>query len=300
MTADPGEPRLRRRGRRLRVRRVGRRAAADREGLPGRWCSRPAAGSPTTSSPGPRGTCAASCGRRGWAASASSGSTCCRTSPILAGAGRRRRLAGLRQHPLPARRRVLRRPAVARHHRLARRAGARTTTRPSGCSASSHNPTVTPRDEAMQAVAEQMGVGAHLPAHPGRRVLRRRPGRDGARPVLRRRRAGAHRLPRVRRVHDRLPARREEHPAEELPVPGRAAGARGAAADDGDRAPAAGRRRLRGRHGADRRVAARRTRATVTAGQVVLAAGASAPSGCCTGCATTGAPAAPVAAARAS
>ena len=35
----------------------------------------------------------------------------------------------------------------------------RTTTRPSGCSASSTNPTMTPADEVMEKVADEMGVG---------------------------------------------------------------------------------------------------------------------------------------------
>ncbi len=60
---------------------------------------------------------------------------------------RRRRLAGLRQHALRAARRVLRRPAVGRHHRLARRAGAATTTRPSGCSASPRTRSTRRADE---------------------------------------------------------------------------------------------------------------------------------------------------------
>ena len=63
-----------------RVRREHRRAAADREGLPGRRCSRPAGGSPTTSCRGRRGTCAATSGRPSSGASASSASTCCPTS----------------------------------------------------------------------------------------------------------------------------------------------------------------------------------------------------------------------------
>ena len=35
------------------------------------------------------------------------------------------------------------------------------------------NPLHTPADEVMREVAEQMGVGGDLPAHAGRRVLRR-------------------------------------------------------------------------------------------------------------------------------
>ena len=64
---------LRRGGHRVRVRRQRGRAAAGREGLPGRRSWRPAGGSPTTSSRRPPGGCAGSCGRRRWAASASSG-----------------------------------------------------------------------------------------------------------------------------------------------------------------------------------------------------------------------------------
>ena len=87
---------------------------------------------------------------------------------------------------------VLRRPAVGAHHRLAGASSRRTTTRPSGCSASSTNPTMTPADDVMEQVAEEMGVGDTFHLTPGRRLLRaagRDPGRDGRRPVLRRRRA---------------------------------------------------------------------------------------------------------------
>ena len=52
------------------------------------------------------------------------------------------------------------------------------------------NPVRTPSDEVMEKVADDMGVGRHLPPDPGRRLLRRpRPGgrRGGRRPVLRRR-----------------------------------------------------------------------------------------------------------------
>jgi cholesterol oxidase len=48
------------------------------------------------------------------------------------------------------------------------------------------------------------------------------PGKRGARPVLRRRGPRAHRLQLLRRVHDRLPRRREEHARSQLPVPRRA------------------------------------------------------------------------------
>ncbi len=136
------------------------------------------------------------------------------------------------------------------------------------------NRTVTASDEAMREVAEADGCRAHLRADPRRRLLRRRARCRQRGPVLRWRRSGAHRLPAVRRVHDRLPVRREEHAAQELPVAGRASGRAGAAPDDGDRPPT-------GRGGGwavdTQRTGswlARRTRRTLTAGQVVLAAGA--------------------------
>ena len=48
-------------------------------------------------------------------------------------------------------------------------------------------------------------------------------GRDLSRPLLRRRRAGAQHLHRLRRLHDGLPLQREEHAGQELPLPGREA-----------------------------------------------------------------------------
>ena len=89
--------------------------------------------------------------------------------------------------PLPP---VLRRPAVGPHHRLARRAGA--VLRPGQAHARrrARTRTITPSDEVMRAVAEEMGVGDTFRPTPGRRVLRRAR-RRGRRPVLRRRRARA-------------------------------------------------------------------------------------------------------------
>ena len=52
---------------------------------------------------------------------------------------------------------------------------------------------------------------------------RRSRGRDPSRPLLRRRRAGADHLHRLRRLHDGLPLQREEHARQELPLPGREA-----------------------------------------------------------------------------
>ena len=106
----------------------------------------------------------------------------------------------------------------------------------------------------MKAVADEMGSGAHLPPDAGGRVLRRRPRRDAARSVLRRRRPRAHGLHRVRRVHDRLPAQRQEHLAEELPRPGRVGRRARVPDDDGHRADRARGRRLHRRHRAHRDV----------------------------------------------
>ena len=69
------------------------------------------------------------------------------------------------------------------------------------------------------------------------------PGKTVAGPVLRRRRPRPHRLHRVRRVHDRLPARRQEHPAEELPRASRNRLAPRSSDDHGDRSAASVRRR---------------------------------------------------------
>ena len=188
--------RLRRPRRRLGLRRLGHRAAADREGLPGRRARgrravrgrglrrdhlRPQA---ATSSAPALGMLRHPAHRR---------------RPRLADPGRRgrrRRLAGLRQHALRAARRRSTTTRSGRTSPTGRTSSRPTTTRPSGCSASSSNPVRTPSDEVMEKVADDMGVGRHLPPDAGRRLLRRpRPaaGEDGRRPLLRRRRPGPQR-----------------------------------------------------------------------------------------------------------
>ncbi len=88
------------------------------------------------------------------------------------------------------------------------------------------NPHMTPADDVIKSVADDMGVGDTFIQTPvgvyfgGARPHRRRP------PLLRWGGARPHRLHRMRRVHDRLPARREEHPGEELSRPREKAGAR--------------------------------------------------------------------------
>ena len=164
------------------------------------------------------------------------------------GRGRGRRVAGLRQHPLPPARPVLRRPALVPHHRLEVRA--RAVLRPGGAHARRRPvPRPLPGRRRHPAVADDMGVGdtfrptrvgvyfgpggAEAPS-PGRRAAD--PFFGGAGPE----RDGLHR---VRRVHDRLPPRRQEHPGQELPLPRGARGRRGAPAHHGRRRPAAARRR---------------------------------------------------------
>ena len=139
---------------------------------------------------------------------------------ILSGSRGGRRLPGLRQHPPGAPRRLLRGPAVAGHHRLEAgtgpllrpgppHAGAghrrRPTPRPTGCWPP------WPATSAWSTPTSPTPIGVFLGEA----------GEAGARPVLRRRRAGVRGLQAVRRLHGRLPLRGEEHPRPQLPVPGR-------------------------------------------------------------------------------
>jgi cholesterol oxidase len=75
-----------------------------------------------------------------------------------------------------------------------------------------HNPTLTDADRIVKEVADEIGCQRHLGAHPGGCVLwaQRAAGtrQTGARPILRRGGPGAHRMPRMRVVHDRLSLRR--------------------------------------------------------------------------------------------
>ena len=144
------------------------------------------------------------------AATASSASTCCKDCLILSRRGRRRRLAGLREHAVRAARRVLRRPAVAPHHRL--EGGADAVLRPGQADARRRaEPDHDAERRGDEAGRRRMGVGDTFQLTPVG-VFFGRPGAcSGRRPVLRRCRPGAHRLHRVRRVHDRLPARGQEH-----------------------------------------------------------------------------------------
>ena len=86
----------------------------------------------------------------------------------------------------------------------------------------------------------------HRAARRGRLLWRA--GEDGAGPLLRGGGAGADGLHGVRRLHERVPPRRQELARPQLPAHGRESGLRGASRDGGDRRPPHSRRRLRGPH----------------------------------------------------
>ncbi len=136
------------------------------------------------------------------------------------------------------------------------------------------NPTMTPADEVISNVAERMGVGQHVPADPGRGVLRR-PARRGdrSRPLLRRRGPGAAATcTECGTCMTGCRHGREEHAGRRTTSTSPNGPGYGVIPHDhGHRAAAAG-RRLPDRHrGAPARCARRRR--TFTAGQVVVAAG---------------------------
>lgn len=139
---------------------------------------------------------------------------------ILAGAG----VGGaqLRQHVVRAAGAVLRRPAVVTHHRLAWRADAAL---PAGAADArgGAKPDLHRRRPHRQGGRRRDGVWRHLGADPGWSVLRPRRHQDArqdrARSLLRRCRAGAHRLPGMRLLYDGLSPRCQEHPGEKLPWP---------------------------------------------------------------------------------
>ena len=137
---------------------------------------------------------------------------------------------GLRPRRLAARRRL------ARAARAALRDGAADARRgrePAALGGGPPAPRLRPR-------ARPRG---HLPPDHRRRALRRSPRPAGRRPLLRRRGAGARHLHPVRRLHGGVPAPRQEHPRQELPLVRREARRRGAAGDQGDARRAAGRPR---------------------------------------------------------
>ena len=153
--------RLRRPRRRLRLRRLGHRAAADREGLPGRRARGRRAVRRRRLRRRPPGTCKRFLfGAGARHATASSASTLLKDCADPVRRRRRRRLAGLRQHALRAARRRSTTTRSGRTSPTGRPSWRRTTTRPSGCSASSTNPLrhAGRRGDASRSPTD-MGVG---------------------------------------------------------------------------------------------------------------------------------------------
>ena len=77
---------------------------------------------------------------------------------------------------------------------------------------------LTPADALLKSIAEDRGKPEEF-EKPHVSVFMGEPGKTVPDPVLRRRGAGAHGLHSLRRVHDRLPARREKYARQELPLP---------------------------------------------------------------------------------
>lgn len=174
---------------------------------------------------------------------------------------RGRRVVELRQHAVRAAGSVLQRPAVAPHHRLAQRADA--ALRAGAADAGrGHQPDVHRRRPHRQGSRRRDGLWRHLRAHPGRGVLRtgrnQDAGKDGARPVLRRRGPRPHRLPGMRLLHDGLSLRRQEHVPQALPRPRRIGWGASHSDDDGKEFPAAPRPAVGGRNGSHRQLGAPR------------------------------------------
>ena len=83
-----------------------------------------------------------------------------------------------------------------------------------------------PADDLLREYAREIGVeDTYAKTRVG--VFFGEPGETVPGPVLRRRGAGPHRLPALRALHGRLPARRQEHAGQELPVARRARRRRG-------------------------------------------------------------------------
>ena len=190
----------------------------------------------------------------------------CPTWSILAGAGVGGGSLELREHALRAAvRGLLRRPAVGGASPTGGPSCAPTTTRPSGCSASSQPDDDASPTRSMRRSPSEMGVGRHVPADPGRRVLRadgREPGVEvddpffgGAGPGARGCLECGECMTGCRHGAKNTLVKNYLYLAER-------AGARGAPRDHRRPGRAAPRRRLRGRHRAHRRLAdagARRT-----------------------------------------
>ena len=242
--------RLRRRHHRIRVRRIRRRAAPDREGLPGgRARGRP----PLRGQDVPQDLLAGEQVRLGAAAGAEGPAAHPRPQGRDRPGGRRGRrwFPDLREHPVRTAQEVLPGPRLGAHHRLGPGIGA--LLRPGLPDARrDQEPDHDPRRRDHEGRRRRHGRGTHLLADPRGGLLRRRTRRPRAGPLLRRRRSRAGRLHPVRRMHDRVPSQRQEHVAQELPGTRGEERCRRVPPHHRDHPAAAPGRRLRGRHGEDR------------------------------------------------
>ena len=260
MARSARDARLRLDRRRVGLRRQRLRAPADREGLPRRRLRvRPALRRPRVPEVdvGPAALLLRAAPR------ACTGSSACRSSRTSRSSAARASAAAASATPTrcTARGRASTRTRSGRASRTTGRPRSRrTSTRPSGCSASRPSRPTTRPTTLLRAFGEHIGAQETLRQDPRRRLLRRAR-RDRRRPLLRRRGPAAHGLHRLRALHGRLPDRREEHAAEELPLARRARAARRSSPERTvvDVRPLGARRRLRrlrGRHRAHRRLAA--------------------------------------------
>jgi hypothetical protein len=136
----------------------------------------------------------------------------------LVGRRRGRGIAGLRVHPSRAEAELLHRKVVGRARRLGERAAPLLPA--SKADARRHHQRRLDRTgPRARSRGEETWRGRRLRAHAGGDLLRET-GRDRPRSVLRRARAGPHRLHPLRRLHARVQVQREEHPGQELPVAG--------------------------------------------------------------------------------
>ena len=213
---------------RLGLRRQRVRAAAGREGLPRRRARvRPALRRRRLRAARP-GTCAATSGRRGSGCAGIFRLSTFKDVAVVSGCGVGGGSSATRTRSTAPADAVLRGPAVGATSPTGRRELAPALRRgASGCSASSTYDRRRPGRPAAARVRRATSASATPTPRRASASSSASPGVTRPRPVLRRRGPGPHRLHAVRALHGRLPARRQEHAREELPVARRAPRRRG-------------------------------------------------------------------------
>ena len=177
---------------------------------------------------------------------------------------RRRRFAHLREHAVRAAEAVLRRSRVGRTSPIGPTSSRPTSTRPGGCSGVVRYPYMpTDMDRAHAKGRNRHRARGDVQQGSGRGLLRE-PGCRGRGPVLRRRRAAAHRLHLLRQLQHRLWPQRQEQADDELPVPGGEAWREVHELQEVHDLASARRRRIRGARAPSRLGAACRARRTIT------------------------------------